>query len=214
MAVPVSTMANFGHFCRGSQPVSGTVLPLTGTVLPVSASWHGLCSVIVIYDLRCTMMTTFRHLLLVVAAIPTVAAAQPFQNHDVIDARIAASLARTGLSAWPVDRRLKLASCPEQLGVDPPAFGMVAVRCGSLGWRVYVRIDEPPATATITPILIKRGDPVQVELIASGFSLSYSGIADSDARLGERVRVRIDQKTSPVVGKAIGAGAVRISGLN
>ena len=81
-------------------------------------------------------------------------------------------------------------------------------------FRSYARIDGPAATATTTPILIKRGDPVQVELIAAGFSLSYSGIADSDARLGERVRVRVDQKTSPVVGEAIGAGAVRISGLN
>jgi flagellar basal body P-ring formation protein FlgA len=160
------------------------------------------------------MMTTFRHLLLVVSVIPTVAAAQSFQSLDAIDGLVATSLVGSGLSAGPVDRRLKLASCPEPLGVDPPAFGMVAARCGSLGWRVYARIDEPPATATITPILIKRGDPVQVELIAAGFSLSYSGIADNDARLGERVRVRIDQKASPVVGEAIGAGAVRISGLN
>ena len=160
------------------------------------------------------MMTTFRRLLFVVAALPAVAAAQSFQSLDAIDGLVATSLAGTGLSAWPVDRRLKLASCPEQLGIDPLAFGMVAVRCGSLGWRVYARIDGPPATATITPIVIKRGDPVQVELVASGFSVSYSGIADSDARLGERVRVRIDQKASPVVGEAIGAGAVRISGLN
>jgi flagellar basal body P-ring formation protein FlgA len=160
------------------------------------------------------MMTTFRHLIIAAAAIPALASAQSFQSHHAIDARVTGSLVGTGLAAWPVDRRLKLAACPQPLAAEPPQNGRVEIRCEQLGWRVYARIDGPPATVSYaTPVIIKRGDPVTVDFIASGFSVAARGIAESDARAGERVRVRVDQKSAPVIGEAMDMGSVRVGAL-
>ena len=160
-------------------------------------------------------MTIFRHIAFGAAALPALANAQAYQNHDVIDARVAASLVGTGLAAWPVDRRLKLSACPEALRVEQPASGLVAVHCDPLRWRVHARIDGPPATVTAaTPVVIKRGDPVTVNFDASGFSVSANGIAESDARVGDRVRVRVDKNANPVVGEAVDVGSVRVGALN
>ena len=159
-------------------------------------------------------MTTFRHLMLLVAAMPACAVAQPFHSLEDIDARVVEALAGTGLAAWPVDRRLKLAACAVPLTVDPPVAGAVAVHCASPGWRLRLLLDGPPATFSITPVLIKRGDPVTVNFDAPGFTITASGIAETEARRGERVRVRVDQKANPVMGEAIDAGTVRIGALN
>ncbi len=160
-------------------------------------------------------MTTFRHLMIAAAMLPTMASAQSFQSHHAIDVRVAASLVGTGLAAWPVDRRLKLAACPQGLVAELPVGGRVEIRCEQLGWRIYARIDGPPATVSYaTPIIIKRGDPVTVDFIAPGFSVAARGIAESDARAGERVRVRVEQKSALVIGEAMDMGRVRVSALN
>jgi flagellar basal body P-ring formation protein FlgA len=164
---------------------------------------------------ECMMMTIFRHMLIAAAAFPSMASAQVFESHAAIDARVAAALVGTGLAAWPIDRRLKLAACPRPLVVDPPAGDLVAVRCDALSWRVHARIEGPPATVTYsTPVVIKRDDPVTVDFVAPGFSVAAQGIAESDARAGDRVRVRVEQKSAPVVGEAMGMGRVRVSALN
>jgi flagellar basal body P-ring formation protein FlgA len=160
-------------------------------------------------------MTIFRHVIVVAAMLPALAGAQTFQSHDAIDDRVETSLVGTGLAAWPVDRRLKLAACPETLRVEQPASGLVAVHCDSLHWRVHARIDGPPATVTApTPVIIKRGDPVTVNFGASGFSIVASGVAESEARIGDRVRVRVDKNANPVVGEAVDVGSVRVGALN
>lgn len=161
------------------------------------------------------MMTSFRRLLIVAAMFPATATGQSFESHAAIDARVAASLVGTGLAAWPVDRRLKLAACPQPLAGEPPVGGRVEVRCDPLGWRTYARISGPPATVSYaTPIIIKRGDPVTVDFVASGFSVAARGTAESDARAGERVRVRVEQKSAPVIGQAMDIGSVRVGALN
>lgn len=160
-------------------------------------------------------MTIFRHLIVAAAAVPALVHAQSFQSTKSIDSSVAASLVGTGLAAWPVDDRLKLAACPKALRVDPPASGLVAVHCDPLGWRVHARIDGPPATvAYSTPVIIKRGDPVTVDFIASGFSVTARGVAESDARAGDRVRVRVEQKATPIIGEAVAMGSVRVGALN
>ncbi len=157
------------------------------------------------------MMTIFRHAVLLTLLCPLRATAGDFQNPDAIDARAADA---AGSNVVPVDRRLKLAACPEPLQADRAALGTVAVRCASLGWRVRVLVDGASASLVTAPIVIKRGDPVTVDFIAPGFSVTASGIAESEARLGERVRVRVDQKANPVMGEATAAGSVRVGGLN
>ncbi len=156
------------------------------------------------------MTTISRHLILLSLLTPASAIAGNFQNLDVIDAR-AADAAGTGVR--PVDRRLKLAVCPETLQADAPVMGAVSVRCAALGWRVRVLIDGATATGIGAPIVIKRGDPVSVNFVAPGFSVTTSGIAESEARVGDRVRVRVEQKANPVMGEAVDAGSVRVGGL-
>ena len=157
-------------------------------------------------------MTLFRQVSLSVAlALPSVLYARPFQDPATIDARAAASLAGTGLSTYPADRRLKLAACPAALDADPPALGAVTVRCAALGWRIRLPIDGPAATISFMPVVIKRGDPVTVEFLADGFSVTASGTAENEARAGDRVRVRVAQRTDPVMGEAVDVGTVRVA---
>lgn len=157
------------------------------------------------------MTTIFRHLVLLTILAPSGGLAGNFQNLDAINAR---AVETSGGPVSPVDRRLKLAACPEALQADPLSLGAVTVRCASLGWRVRVLTAMAQASDHSTPIIIKRGDPVSVHFVAPGFSVTTSGIADSEARIGERVRVRVEQKAMPVMGEAIDAGSVRVGTLN
>jgi flagellar basal body P-ring formation protein FlgA len=159
------------------------------------------------------MTTIFRRLCLLSGLIPAAASAQPFQSHDAIDAAVGNALVGTGLRALPVDRRLKLTTCPEPLKIDTPAYGASVVHCASVGWRLRILVDSATAT-TAAPIVIKRGDPVSVNFVAPGFSVTTSGIAESEARVGERVRVRVEQKATPVMGETIDTGSVRVGTLN
>ncbi len=156
------------------------------------------------------MTTIFRHAALLSLLTSSSAFAGDFQNLDAIDA-LAAQAARA--SVRPVDRRLKLATCPAALQADAPALGAVTVRCVSLGWRVRVNVEGNKVAAVSAPIIIKRGDPVSVNFVAEGFSVTTSGIAESEARVGERVRVRVEQKANPVMGEAVDAGIVRVGAL-
>ncbi len=155
-------------------------------------------------------MTIFRHGLMLAMLTPVSVHAGTFQNLDVVDAR-ATEAAGTGTR--PVDRRLKLAACPDVLIADTLAMGAVTVRCAPLGWRVRVLVEGNAATVANTPVVIKRGDPVSVNFVAPGFSVTTSGIAESEARVGERVRVRVEQNANPVMGEAMDAGSVRVGRL-
>lgn len=158
------------------------------------------------------MMTNFRRALMLAACFPDSALAGAFHDPAAIDASIVEALTGSGITARPVDRRLKLATCPEALQVDPPVLGAIAVRCAALNWRVRLLVDNVVRGAT--PVVIRRGDPVSVNFVAPGFSVTTSGIAESEARAGERVRVRVEQKADPVMGEAIDVGSVRVGQLN
>ena len=156
------------------------------------------------------MTTIFRHTALLLFLGSTPAYAGNFQSLEAVDAR---ATEMAGPNVRPVDRRLKLAACSEALQADAPAQGAVTVRCAPLGWRVRVLI-EANAASSSAPAAIKRGDPVSVNFVAPGFSVTTSGIAETEARIGERVRVRVDTKATPVMGEAVDAGTVRVGGLN
>ena len=157
------------------------------------------------------MTTIFRHTLMIATLVASFASAGKFQNLDDVDARAAAAI---GAPVQTVDRRLKLAACPEALQADTPVSGAVIIRCNARGWRIHVLISSRDVAARPAPIIIKRGDPVGINFVASGFSVTTSGIAESDARKGESVRVRVEQKANPVTGEAVDAGTVRVGALN
>jgi flagella basal body P-ring formation protein FlgA len=168
-------------------------------------------------------------------------AQQKFENLDRLDSLVAmtvgANLGQPGGPVAPVDRRLKLAACPQVPTVEGPVFGAAMVKCDALGWRIRVPlisvagVGTPPATA-VQPapgafqqrmiaarqmpaaqkvMVVRKGDPV--ELIAGGanFSVSRQMIADEDGASGDMIRVRENRKSNPVIAQVVDIGVVRIS---
>jgi hypothetical protein len=69
------------------------------------------------------------HILFIVAAV-----SGGFEDLQALDSRISAIAPQ----AEQVDKRLKLAQCPDTPIVAPPVGGAVIVRCPALGWRLRV----------------------------------------------------------------------------
>lgn len=159
------------------------------------------------------MTINFRHFALLGLALPAFAHAEAFQDLDAIDAKAAAVVSEAGLAVSPADRRLKLAACPQPLETEAVYQGAVAVRCRAMGWRIRLPVEGVVRGDNFAPVVIRRGDPVMVEYIASGFSVSAGGVAESNARRGEPVRVRVQKNASSITGEAAGAGQVRVSGF-
>jgi len=169
------------------------------------------------------MASKFRQgLALAIFAIPCAAQAAGWHDLNALDAEIAERLAADGIVAVPVDRRLKLAACPEPVAVDSPTGGAVAVRCIALGWRLRVPVTlvagrssavttgGAPGGTNMGAIVVRRGDPVALVSGASGFSVSGSGTVERDGRIGERIRVRVRPGAPFVMGELIDAGTVKI----
>ena len=155
------------------------------------------------------MPSIFRHTVLLSLCCATMAHAEGWQNLDAIDAAVAVAPGVNG-SAQPVDRRIRLAECAQSLTVDPVAFGAVAVRCASPGWRLRVPIRGGAVLASNDVPVIRRGDPVSVVTGSAGFTVSAAGTADGDGRVGDRVRVKTGPGNASIVGQIVDAGTVRI----
>lgn len=158
------------------------------------------------------------------------AAAQRFENLDRIDSLVAmtvgANIGQPGGPVAPVDRRLKLAACPQIPSVTGPVFGAAMVECKAIGWRIRVPLRPGGATAGAPSaayaraaakpervILIKRGDPVQLVAGGRAFTVSRMMVADEDGAVGDMIRVREDRKSDPVLAQVMENGIVRVPGF-
>ena len=177
--------------------------------------------------------------LLALAMIATPASAQNFQSTQLLDTVVSQftghNIGQMGGAIAPVDTRLKLASCTApQLEWHTDAHEAVVVRCMAPTWKIYVPVLAPPRpkpapiiaapvpTAT-TPVpaapavklemVIKRGDTVTVEVGGAGFSITREGIAMSDAPVGGRVMIRVEDKKPPIQAIAIEAGRAKLPGV-
>ncbi len=162
------------------------------------------------------------------------AQAQQFENLDRLDSLVAmtvgANIGMPGGPVAPVDRRLRLAPCPQTPQVSGPVFGAAMVECKALGWRIRVPLmpggetasasaqmarsayGRPVVAAPARPI-IKRGDPVQLVAGGASFSVSRMMIADEDGAVGDVIRVREDRKADPVLAQVMESGIVRAPGF-
>lgn len=158
-------------------------------------------------------------------------AQQKFENLDRLDSLVAmtvgANMGQPGGPVAPVDRRLRLAPCPQTPSVDGPVFGAAVVKCDAIGWRIRVPLVPGGAVAgapspalrrvAVAPVpkeaLIKKGDPVQLIAGGSAFSISRAMIADEDGAMGEMIRVREDKKATPVIAQVMDLGIVRVPGF-
>jgi len=168
------------------------------------------------------MTTFFRRLTLAAAALAAPAQAQTFENLDLLEGRVVDSLAagigEPGGPARPLDRRLRLAPCPEPAVIDAPAMGAVAIRCEPLGWRIRVPLIAGAVASAAAPVraepIIRRGDQVEVVAMTSSFTVSTVGTAEQDGAPGDRIRVRTERRSSPFVGQVLADGRVALPGFN
>jgi flagella basal body P-ring formation protein FlgA len=169
--------------------------------------------------------------LLLLGAQPVLAAQGPggFEDLDKLEGRLIgaldADIGKPGGPATHLDRRLKLQPCPVAATIDPPALGAVALRCEPLGWRIRVPLTRVPTQAFVsqsaptviaaaqpqTPILIKRGDPVELAASSNGFTVTTAAIAQEDGRQGGHIRVRPGDKGTIVIGEVVDTGRVRVT---
>lgn len=158
----------------------------------------------------------------------TAAQAQQFENLDRLDSIVAmtvgANVGQPGGAVAPVDRRLKLAACPDMPQVSGPVFGAAMVECKPIGWRIRVPL-IPGGAVAATPqtyaraaparreIIVKRGDPVQLVAGGDTFSVTRMMVADEDGAAGDMIRVREDRKSDPVLAQVAEDGIVRAPGF-
>ncbi len=153
--------------------------------------------------------------------------AQSFENLDRLDGLVAMSVGANrgepGGPVAPIDRRLRLAPCPETPRVDAPRMGAAVVSCAAAGWRI--RVPLVPAEqaqkhhvsndmrATSNSVIIKKGDPVQLVAGDGSFTISRLVIADEDGAVGALIRVRPDARAAPMMARVERLGVVRIPGI-
>jgi flagellar basal body P-ring formation protein FlgA len=173
------------------------------------------------------MVPIFRRLALVCAASAGAASpalAQSFENLEMLDSRISAALGagigEPGGAANPLDRRLRLAACPQPVQIDEPAMGAIAVRCLSLGWRIRVPLIGGGSAATAAapqaraaPV-VRRGDQVELVAMSSSFTVSTLAVAEQDGAVGDRIRVRTEQRSAPIIAQVLADGRVALPGFN
>lgn len=155
-----------------------------------------------------------------------------FQDTTAIDVAVAAftgfRIGEEGGARAAVDQRLKLAACPlPQLDWRSGYQDAVVVTCDTPRWRIYVPIRLAPQTArapvvaaAVAPLapapraepVIKRGDPITVEVGTAGFSITRDGVAMGDAPAGGRLLVKVDPAKPPIQAVAIENGRATLPG--
>lgn len=140
-------------------------------------------------------------------------ASEDWQAIDTLTQTVAGAMGRT---ATPIDRRIKLARCPEQATVTPIDAQTLAVRCQSLGWRLRVPMTGGAVTAPASLAApssapaIRRGDNVRVTIDSANFSVSYSAVATQDGRIGETIALRGNDAKNMLGAVVTGPGRARI----
>jgi len=165
-------------------------------------------------------VTSFRRFVPALLLIGAAAHAQGFEDLAALDRKVASALGadfgEPGGPARPIDKRLKLAACPQPATVEPPAMGAVIVRCEPLGWRIRVALTRSTAAEAaaekVEPI-IRKGDQVQLTASSGSFSVSTLAIAEQDGAPGDRIRVRAETRKAAVIGMVMPDGRVALPGF-
>lgn len=155
-----------------------------------------------------------------IAMAPAATAQQATEDWQTIDTLTAMVANAMGRTATPIDRRIKLARCPEQASVTAINAHALAVRCPSLGWRLRVPMTGPAgaapvATGTARPAagvpVVRRGDNVRVTIDTESYSVSYTAVAAEDGRVGETIGLRGSDAKSMLSAMVTGPGRARLT---
>ena len=151
--------------------------------------------------------------LLMIGMGPAKAAPPVLEDLDRLDRGIAVALGGTsdeiGKRAQLLDRRLRIALCPEGPVFDTSLPNAITASCPSKGWRLRVPLVGRSATPS-AEVFIRRGDAVQLAYVGSGFEISTSAIALDDGREGGSVRVKTPTATAPLTARVRAPGEVEI----
>lgn len=131
-------------------------------------------------------------------------ASPAFEDLEILDERIFVVSGH----AEQIDKRLKLAECPDDPIIAPPAGGVVVVRCPALGWRLRVPVKAPSAAVAPAEIVVRKGELVECVSGGPGFSVSTSMIALEDAGIGQPVRVKSPSSPIPITATVKSRGLV------
>ena len=116
-----------------------------------------------------------------------------FEDLDALDRDIAAAAAAMGTQAMPIDRRLRLARCPQGVSVEVADARALAVRCPTIGWRVRVPLVVAQRTTALrAQPAVRRGDPITVRSGGAGFAVETAGVAAEDGVVGGTLRAKLD----------------------
>lgn len=150
-------------------------------------------------------------------AAPAAAQSASFTDLAAIDAEVTAftgaPVGTPGGARHPVDRRLRLAACPQALSLDwhGRRADMVRVECTSGSrWRIFVPVNANAAslaaassgasarqTESALP-MVERGQVLTITIQGSGFSVSQQGEALEEGAIGDWIRVRPEGVREPV----------------
>ncbi len=166
-------------------------------------------------------MTIFRRLAPAILMVGTAANAQGFENISMLEMRLSAALGagvgEPGGPSRPIDRRLKLAPCPQRASFEPPALGAATIRCEPLGWRIRVPLVRTAAAVQAAgekaePI-VRKGDQVELTASSGSFTVSTVAVAEQDGAPGDRIRVRSEGRKGAVIGVVTRDGRVSLPGF-
>lgn len=156
---------------------------------------------------------------LIVVIFPFPAAATDFTNLAAIDREVAqftgAEIGAPGGARKPVDRRLQLPKCGQDLILDwhGSMSNTVKVICPDKGsWGIFVAIRAPQRTLPDAP-LIKGGDLINIVVQSDRVSTSRVGEAMDNGAVGDWIRVRPQNGGDPLRGRIMRPGIVLIPAI-
>ena len=166
-------------------------------------------------------MTFFRRLVPAILMVGTTANARGFEDIGMLEMRLTAALGagvgEAGGPSRPIDRRLKLAPCPQPASFEPPALGAATIRCEPLGWRIRVPLVRTAAAAQApgerAEPIVRKGDQVELTASSGSFTVSTVAVAEQDGALGDRIRVRSEGRKGAVIGVVTEDGRVSLPGF-
>jgi flagella basal body P-ring formation protein FlgA len=114
-----------------------------------------------------------------------------------------APIGTPGGAAQGVDRRLRLAPCPQAVALAwyGQTRGAVELRCPVQGgWKLYVpMVGGGSASAASAPPAVFKGDAVSISVSGEGFAVSQGGEALESGPVGAWIKVRGLSPDAPVL---------------
>lgn len=151
----------------------------------------------------------------------SVLAQAAFADPSAIDAEVAAftgvPLGSPGGARAPVDRRLRMATCPQALELSwhGRRADMVRVACPALaGWQIFVPVNAggtaQPGQPAARTAGVERGQVLTIAVEGRGFAVTQQGEALEAGSVGDWIRVRPEGNREPVRARIDNPGRVVI----